>query len=72
MMRGAPAAEASADGLFDRSRPASRSPAALRVGQVCGSTRALDAAAEAAPTAVELQVVEEKSAPETKPVSVCE
>ena len=37
---------------------------------VIRTTRALDAAAEAAPTAVELQVVEEKSAPAAKPVSV--
>ena len=40
------------------------------VAEASGSTRALDAAAEAAPTAVELQVVEEKSAPASKPVSV--
>ena len=40
------------------------------VAEASGSTRALDAAAEAAPTAVELQVVEEKSVPASKPVSV--
>ena len=40
------------------------------VAEASGSTRALDAAAEAAPTAVELQVVEEKSAPAAKPASV--